>query len=73
MELLSPPLTYDKKYAASSILVNSGRVDEALKILNELINIKYGLLVYMNVERSFYGPETDSTLATLRKRMGFKE
>jgi TolB-like protein/Flp pilus assembly protein TadD len=72
MELLSPPLTYDKKYAASSILVNSGRVDEALKILNELINIKYGLLVYMNVERSFYGPETDSTLATLRKRMGFK-
>jgi TolB-like protein/class 3 adenylate cyclase/Flp pilus assembly protein TadD len=72
-ELQTPPITNDKKYATSSIFVNSGRVDEALKILNELVEIKFGMLVYFNVERSFYGPKPDSTLAPLRKKMGFKD
>lgn len=72
-ELQTPPITYDKKYASSSILINSGRVDEALKILNELVDVKYGLLVYLNVERSFYGPKADSTLFQVRRKMGFKD
>jgi len=72
-ELQTPPITYDKQYATSSILVNSGHPNEALAILNKLVKIKYGLLVYFNVERSFYGEQAEKTLEPIRKRMGFKD
>ena len=72
-ELQSSPPTYDKEYATTTILINSGRVDEALKILDELVKIKHGTLVYFNVERSFYGSDTEAKLEPIRKRMGFKD
>ena len=73
MELQSSPPTYDKEYATSTILINTGRIDEALKILDELVKIKHGTLVYFNVERSFYGSDTEAKLEPIRKRMGFKD
>jgi len=72
-ELQESPPTHDKEYATTTILINTGRVDEALKIIDELVNIRYGGLIYFNVERSFYGSETEAKLAPIRKRMGFKD
>ncbi len=72
-ELQTPPFTYDKKHSTCAILMASGRVDEALMILNQLVEVKHGTLVYLNAERTFYGEEAEAKLATIRKRMGFKD
>jgi len=72
-ELQTPPFTYDKKHSTCAILMASGRVDEALMTLNQLVEVKHGTLVYLNAERTFYGAEAEAKLADIRKRMGFKD
>jgi adenylate cyclase len=72
-ELQTPPFTYDKKHSTCAILMSSGRIDEALMIIDQLVEIKHGVLVYLNAERSFYGDEAEAKLDPIRKRMGFKD
>jgi adenylate cyclase len=72
-ELQTPPFTNDKKHSTCAILMASGRVDDALMILNQLVEVKHGTLVYLNAERTFYGEEAEAKLAQIRKRMGFKD
>jgi adenylate cyclase len=72
-ELQTPPETYDKIYARSPILANLNRTDEAIEILEKLIDVKYGIMIYLNVERRFYGEEYAKRVRPLIKKMGFKE
>jgi hypothetical protein len=72
-ELQTPPFTYDKKHSSCAILMASGRVDEALMILGQLVEVRHGTLVYLNAERTFYGEVAAEKLADIRKRMGFKD
>ena len=72
-ELQLEPSTYDKMYATTPILIQLGRVDEGIEILDKLVAIKCGLLVYFNVERSFYDEGVNARLQPLRAKMGFKE
>lgn len=72
-ELETPPETYDKIYARSPILANLNRTDEAIEILEKLIDVKYGILIYLNVERGFYGEKYAKRVRPLIKKMGFKE
>ena len=72
-ELETPPESYDKLYARSPILASLNRTDEAIEILEKLIEVKYGILIYLNVERTFYGEAYGKRVLPLIKKMGFKE
>jgi TolB-like protein/Tfp pilus assembly protein PilF len=52
-ELESVPVTEDKLYASALLKSNLGYSDEALKILEKLFQEKYGLMIYMKVEKNF--------------------
>ncbi len=72
-ELQTSPSNNDKMYAASFILASLNRMDEALVIIEKLYAVKYGILVYYNVERTFLGEENVKKILPIIKRMGFKE
>ena len=62
-ELQTSPVTNDKMYATSTILFGLDRMDESMAIMEELYKVKYGVLIYFNVEQTFLGEEgkTNST------------
>jgi TolB-like protein/Flp pilus assembly protein TadD len=53
-ELEAPPLNNDKLYAIAGIKYNLGQTDEAIGIMEKLIDEKYGIMIYMKVEKDFY-------------------
>ena len=53
-DLEAPPVSNDKLYAQAIILHNQGRLDEALDILEKLLEERYGLLIYSNVEQEIF-------------------
>ena len=58
-ELESAPVSNDKLYAISFIKSNMGRADEALDIMEKLLADKYGILIYMKVEK-YILPESNN-------------
>ncbi|MEP7106961.1 MAG: adenylate/guanylate cyclase domain-containing protein [Ferruginibacter sp.] len=52
-ELESPPHNNDKRYAVAMIKVNLGQMEEAFTIFEELLDEKYGIMVYMKVQKDF--------------------
>jgi adenylate cyclase len=50
-ELQAPPSNNDKLYASSMIYSSLGKTDAAYNILEKLVQEKYGVLVYMKVEK----------------------
>ena len=69
-ELESPPMNNDKLYASAIIKNFLGQDDEAFKIFNKLVDEKYGVLIYMKVERSLFNHKNAAKYNELVKRMG---
>ena len=69
-ELNMPPVTDDKLYAISYIKSNIGKEDEAFEILEKLLEDKYGILIYMKVERDFYEGNNEARYQRLLEKMG---
>ena len=68
-ELQKPPMNNDKLYASSVIKFSQGKLDEAMAAFEKLIAEKYGIMIYMKVERSFFNT-TDPRFGALIQRMG---
>ena len=58
-ELESAPVSNDKLYAISFIKSYMGRTEEALDIMEKLLADKYGILIYMKVEK-YMVPENNN-------------
>jgi adenylate cyclase len=71
-ELNMPPLTNDKLYASSFIKSNIGQSDEAMDILERLFEDKYGIMIYMKVEKDILPESNNPRYNKLLERMGFK-
>lgn len=53
-ELGTPPVNNDKLYAIAAIKKRMNNENEAMDILEKLLDEKYGLLIYMKVEKSYF-------------------
>ena len=71
-ELQTPPLNNDKLYAIAIIKSHLGQGDEAYAILEKLIDEKYGIMIYMNTDSTFFQQGGDLRFRTLLKKMNFK-
>src|ERR1041385_5029877 len=65
------PPNDDNLYAIASIKLNVGQVQEGVKILEQLIREKYGIMVYFKVEDEFFDTIDEATRQRLEKEMGF--
>ncbi len=68
-ELETQPVNNDKLYAAVIIKSALGQSEESLRILEQLVNDRYGILIYMKVERSFFNEGNTSRYHELLKRV----
>jgi tetratricopeptide (TPR) repeat protein len=71
-ELEKPPINNDKLYAISFIKSNMGQSTEALDIIDKLLAEKYGILIYMKVEKDFLQHNDTLRFNRMLKKMGFK-
>ena len=71
-ELSEPKSDEDKMYARAIILLGLHRVDESIALLSRLIETKYSILVYMNVEQDYFEANEVARLRPLLQRMKFK-
>lgn len=71
-ELQTPPLNNDKRYAIAIIKSHQGHGDEAYSILEKLVDEKYGIMIYMNTDKSFFQQGGDPRFEGLLKKMKFK-
>jgi TolB-like protein/class 3 adenylate cyclase/Flp pilus assembly protein TadD len=53
-ELETPPLNNDKFYATAFIKLNLGQTTEALGIWEKLVDEKYGIMIYLKVEKGLF-------------------
>ncbi|MGK2860399.1 MAG: adenylate/guanylate cyclase domain-containing protein [Chitinophagaceae bacterium] len=70
-ELESPPVTNDKLYASSFIKSSLGQYDEAFAILEKLLADRYGIMIYMKVEKNFFGGTDNPRFQKMIDKMGF--
>jgi TolB-like protein/Tfp pilus assembly protein PilF len=70
-ELETAPQNSDKLYAIAVIKINTGQQEDALKIFEKLISEKYGIMIYLKVERDFFEDVNDSTYQHMLKKMEF--
>jgi adenylate cyclase len=68
-ELQKPPMNNDKLYATSVIKFTEGKLDEAFAAFNRLVEDRYGIMIYMKVERSFFST-TDPRFDELIRKIG---
>lgn len=71
-ELERPPMNNDKLYATAIIKSHLGQGDEAYRILEKLVDEKYGLLIYMNTDSSFFQQGGDARYGRLIEKMKLK-
>lgn len=71
-ELQTPPANNDKLYAIAVIKSHLGQGDEAYKIMEKLIDEKYGILIYMNTDSTFFQLGGDPRFKVLLKKMNLK-
>ncbi len=68
-ELSIPPVTNDKLYAMSFIKSNLGQSDEAMDILEKLLADKYGIMIYMKVEKDILPEKNNPRLRQMLAKM----
>ena len=71
-ELQVPPMNNDKLYSIAIIKSHLGEGDEAFRILDKLVDEKYGIMVYMNTDPTFFQQGGDPRFKLLLKKMNFK-
>ena len=71
-ELETPPVNNDKLYAATYIKSSIGQTTEALDGLEKLFNEKYGILIYMKVERNLFEGNNHPRYQKMLERMGLE-
>ncbi|MGZ5133808.1 MAG: tetratricopeptide repeat protein [Flavitalea sp.] len=71
-EFKTPPVNNDKLYASAIIKSHLGYDDEALTIMEKLVNEKYGIMIYMNTDRSFFQQGADPRYDVLLQKMNLK-
>ena len=71
-EFQVPPLNNDKLYAIALIKSHLGYWDEALAIMEKLVDEKYGIMIYMNTDRSFFQQGGDPRYDVLLQKMNLK-
>jgi tetratricopeptide (TPR) repeat protein len=69
-EMQTPPINNDKLYASAVIKFSLGKYDDAYAIFEKLIAEKYGIMIYMKVEKAFFSNNTDPRYEALVKKMG---
>ena len=69
-ELESPPMNNDKLYATVSIKSYLGQSEEVWKILEQLLKERYGIMIYMKLEREFVLQNNDPRYNVFLKTMG---
>ncbi len=69
-ELQLPPLNNDKLYGIAVIKSNLGQMDEALNILEKLTDEKYGIMIYMKVEKRFFHEPDNPTYQRIGRKIG---
>ncbi len=69
-ELELPPLNNDKLYGIAVIKSNLGQQDEALNILEKLADEKYGIIIYMKVEKRFFHEPNNPIYQRIEKKIG---
>lgn len=71
-ELETPPVTNDKLYASCYIKASLGHADEAFDILEKLLADRYGILVYLKVEKDFFPASADPRYHQILVKMGLE-
>ena len=71
-ELNIPPPSNDKLYAIAIIKSHLGESEEAFHIMDKLVDEKYGIMIYMNTDRSFFALGDDSRYEKLLQKMNLK-
>lgn len=71
-ELQQAPINNDKLYAIAIINSHLGEADEAYRILERLVDEKYGLLIYMNTDTTFFQQGGDVRYRRLIEKMKLK-
>jgi serine/threonine-protein kinase len=71
-EFQTPPVTNDKLYAIAIIKSHLGYSDEALAIMEKLVSEKYGLMIYLNTDKSFFQQGGDPRYEVLLEKMKLK-
>ena len=71
-ELETAPVTNDKLYATSYIKASLGQTDEAFDILEKLLADKYGILIYLKVEKQFFPASLNPRYHQILARMGLE-
>ncbi|MBL7697903.1 MAG: tetratricopeptide repeat protein [Chitinophagaceae bacterium] len=71
-ELQSPPSNNDKLYAGAIILNYMGHDEEAFKIFEKLVEEKYGIMLYLRVERPLFSNSLSPRYKQLLTRMGLE-
>lgn len=69
-ELESPPMNDDKLYATLPIKSGLGHSEEVLKILEKLLEKKYGILIYMKVEKGFFDESNNPRYHQMLQKIG---
>ncbi len=68
-ELESPPVNNDKLYAIAVIKNSIGQTGEALNIFEKLVDEKYGIMVYMKVQKDFFENSDNPGYQQMLKKM----
>lgn len=68
-ELETPPLNNDKLYAAVIIKGSLGQSEEVWRILDKLVAERYGILIYMKIEKDFFPYNDHPNYEQLIKKM----
>jgi adenylate cyclase len=68
-EMETPPMNNDKLYASTVIKFTEGKLDEAFDAFDKLVSDKYGVMIYMKVEKRFFNT-TDPRYDALIKKLG---
>jgi TolB-like protein/class 3 adenylate cyclase/Flp pilus assembly protein TadD len=71
-ELELPPFNKDKLYGIAIIKSNIGQSAEALNIMEKLVDEKYGIMIYMKVEKYFFQDHNNPRYQRMRKKMGLE-
>ena len=71
-EFKMPPVNNDKLYAIAMIKSHLGESDEAFNIMEKLVDEKFGIMIYLNTDKSFFQQGGDLRYDVLLKKMKFK-
>jgi tetratricopeptide (TPR) repeat protein len=69
-ELQQPPMNNDKLYAIATIQIALGGFDENFWIMEKLVKEKYGIMIYMKVQREYFEYARNPRFEKLIKEIG---